>query len=134
MYGLVLEGGGAKGAYQIGAAKALQEMGIEIKGIAGSSIGAINGAMIAQGDLDKAYKIWAEMSLSRVFDVNDEYIEALKNLEINPDQLQYLLHKAKDILNNRGLDTTLMRDILEANIDEEKLRKSEQDLALLPFP
>jgi hypothetical protein len=34
-YGLVLEGGGAKGAYQIGAWKALKEAGIRIKGIRG---------------------------------------------------------------------------------------------------
>lgn len=32
-YGLVLEGGGAKGAYQIGAWKALKEAGIHVKGI-----------------------------------------------------------------------------------------------------
>ena len=42
-YGLVLEGGGAKGAYQIGAWKALKEAGIHIKGIAGTSVGALKG-------------------------------------------------------------------------------------------
>ena len=46
-YGLVLEGGGAKGAYQIGAWKALKEAGIHVKGIAGTSVGALNGALIA---------------------------------------------------------------------------------------
>ena len=40
-YGLVLEGGGAKGAYQIGAWKALQEAGIKLKGIAGTSVGCL---------------------------------------------------------------------------------------------
>lgn len=38
-YGLVLEGGGAKGAYQIGAWKALREAGVKLKGIAGTSVG-----------------------------------------------------------------------------------------------
>ena len=38
-YGIVLEGGGARGAYQIGAWKALKEAGIEIKGAAGTSVG-----------------------------------------------------------------------------------------------
>lgn len=50
-YGLILAGGGAKGAYQIGAWKAMRELDIEFEAIAGASIGAINGAMIAQGDL-----------------------------------------------------------------------------------
>ena len=53
-YGLVLEGGGAKGAYQIGAWKAMQEAGVKIKGIAGTSVGALNGALICMGDLEKA--------------------------------------------------------------------------------
>ncbi len=131
MYGLVLEGGGAKGAYQIGACKALQELGIEIKGVAGTSIGAINGAMIAQGDLEKAYEIWYSMSPSRVFDVNENYLKKLRNLEINQDNLQYIFNKARDILNNRGLDTTLMREILRENIDENKLRNSKIDFALV---
>jgi len=34
--GLVLEGGGAKGAYQAGAYKALLELGIEIDGVSGT--------------------------------------------------------------------------------------------------
>src|SRR5271170_4641725 len=44
---LVLQGGGALGAYQAGAYQALSEAGIEPDWIAGISIGAINGAIIA---------------------------------------------------------------------------------------
>ena len=46
MKGLILEGGGTKGAYQIGAYKALRDLGIEFQGVAGTSIGALNGAYI----------------------------------------------------------------------------------------
>jgi NTE family protein len=45
--GLVLSGGGAKGAYQVGVLKALKEFEIPIEGIAGASIGALNGAILA---------------------------------------------------------------------------------------
>ena len=45
-YGLALEGGGAKGAYQIGAWKALREAGIRFSAVSGTSVGALNGAMI----------------------------------------------------------------------------------------
>ncbi len=44
---LVLQGGGALGAYQAGAYEALSEAGYEPAWIAGISIGAINGAIIA---------------------------------------------------------------------------------------
>ena len=49
MKGLVLEGGGTKGAYQLGAYKALKELGMEFDGIVGTSIGALNAAFIIQG-------------------------------------------------------------------------------------
>ena len=45
--GLVLSGGGAKGAYHLGVMKAIQEMQISIDMIAGTSIGALNGAILA---------------------------------------------------------------------------------------
>jgi len=57
MYGVVLEGGGARGAYQIGVYKALIEEGIEVGGIAGTSVGALNGAVLVQGDFEKAYEL-----------------------------------------------------------------------------
>ncbi|MBI4290120.1 MAG: patatin-like phospholipase family protein [Betaproteobacteria bacterium] len=44
---LVLQGGGALGAYQVGVYQALHEAGIEPDWVIGTSIGAINGAVIA---------------------------------------------------------------------------------------
>ncbi|NWA05398.1 patatin-like phospholipase family protein [Pseudomonas gingeri] len=45
--GLVLSGGGAKGAYQVGVLKALHEAGARIDMISGASIGALNGGVLA---------------------------------------------------------------------------------------
>jgi len=47
---LVLQGGGALGAYQVGVVQALHEAGIEPDWVIGTSIGAINGALIAGND------------------------------------------------------------------------------------
>jgi NTE family protein len=44
---LVLQGGGALGAYQAGVYQALHEAGIEPDWVSGVSIGAINAAIIA---------------------------------------------------------------------------------------
>ena len=44
---LVLQGGGALGAYQIGVYQALHEAGVKLDWIIGTSIGAINAALIA---------------------------------------------------------------------------------------
>lgn len=74
-YGLVLEGGGAKGAYQIGAWKALKEAGVKIKGIAGTSVGALNGALICMGDIETAENLWKNISYSKIMSVDDEVVE-----------------------------------------------------------
>ena len=44
---LVLQGGGALGAFQVGVYEAMHEAGIEPDWVIGTSIGAINGAIIA---------------------------------------------------------------------------------------
>lgn len=51
---LVLQGGGALGAFQAGVYEALIELGIELDWIAGISIGAINAAIIAGNPRDTA--------------------------------------------------------------------------------
>lgn len=45
--GLVLSGGGAKGAYQVGVLKALLELDADIDMVAGASMGVLNGAVLA---------------------------------------------------------------------------------------
>src|SRR3569832_1657776 len=50
---LVLQGGGALGAYQVGVYQALHEAGIEPDWVTGVSIGAINSAIIAGNKPDK---------------------------------------------------------------------------------
>ena len=55
-YGLALEGGGAKGAYQVGAWTALREAGLKLSAVSGTSVGALNGAIFAdEVDFDRDY-------------------------------------------------------------------------------
>lgn len=62
--GLVLCGGGGKGAYQIGVWKAMREKGIEDEfcAVSGVSVGALNGALFCLGDLELAEETWKEVS------------------------------------------------------------------------
>ena len=74
--GIVLAGGGTKGAYQIGVWQALAENGImeHITGFSGSSIGAFNSALMVNGDLDLAKHIWEEASFFDFVNLNDDLI------------------------------------------------------------
>jgi len=62
---LVLQGGGALGAYQVGVYEALHEAGVEPDWIVGTSIGAINAAIIAgnkpQDRLTKLNEFWSRV-------------------------------------------------------------------------
>ena len=60
--GLVLSGGGAKGAYHIGCLRALRAFGLErFAAIAGSSVGAINAVLFATGHLDAVEDAWRSL-------------------------------------------------------------------------
>jgi NTE family protein len=131
MYGLVLEGGGAKGAYHVGAYKALKELGVEIGGIAGTSIGALNGAILIQGDLDKLEDIWINTKSSDLFNIDEKAITNLKTFNLQEINLPYLLNVSKEILSNRGLDTSKIRALLEEYIDEDVIRKSKLDFGIV---
>lgn len=58
--GLVLAGGGGKGAYEIGVFKYLHEVGLDSKFsvISGTSVGGLNAVLFALGDYELAEKIW----------------------------------------------------------------------------
>lgn len=57
-WGLVLSGGGGKGAYEVGAMKALIEAGVKINAVSGSSVGALNAALLATYDIKSIIEIW----------------------------------------------------------------------------
>jgi NTE family protein len=63
---LVLQGGGALGAYQAGVYEALAEAGIHLDWIAGVSVGAINGAIIAgnlpNSRIDRPCEFWTQVT------------------------------------------------------------------------
>lgn len=74
--GLVLSGGGGKGAYQVGVLKALKEKGLldSVTAISGASIGAVNAMLYAMDDIDLMYKAWDDIDMQTVFDVDLEML------------------------------------------------------------
>lgn len=131
MLGLALEGGGAKGAFHMGAVKAFFEEGYRFDGIAGTSIGAINGAIIAQGDFEAGYKLWQTMDNSLLFDIEQMQMEKILNRDFDKEAFIYLTSKIKQIIENKGIDTSKMRKILDDIVDEDKLRRSKIDLGIV---
>ena len=112
---LVLAGGGARGAYEVGVWQAMSELGMEIDIVTGSSVGSINGAMVCQGDLELSLRMWKEMETHKVFDVH----EGFHNFDY-----------AKEIILNKGAGSTRLNELLDKYVDEEKIRASSIDYGL----
>jgi NTE family protein len=84
---LVLPGGGARGAYQVGVLKALAAVmegdRLPFPVIAGISVGAINAAAIAQhaddfvGAVERLERLWSAMHAGEVFDIELGGLQAL---------------------------------------------------------
>ena len=133
-YGIVLEGGGAKGAYQIGAWKALREAGVRIKGIAGASAGSLNGALICMDDLEKAEDIWKNIEYSRVMDVSDETIKALKKKDFKALNMQEILNSGFQFIKDGGFDVTPLKNLIAEVVgDESRIRESDRELFAVTY-
>lgn len=132
-YGIVLEGGGARGSYQIGAWKALREAGIRIRGIAGASVGALNGALMCMDDLEHAEYIWENIAYSKVMDIDDELMDQLKNGRLRDLKLKAVAENALRLLKEGGFDIAPLKNLITETVDEDKIRSSERDLYITTF-
>ncbi len=131
--GLVLEGGGARGAYQAGVLKALFEAGYKFDGVAGTSVGALNGVMVAQNRFEDSMKIWREIDFANVLDINNNYGENVVNKNFDQETIRYFYKYVKKIIGQGGLDTTKIKNLIKANIDEDLLRDSGIDFGIMTY-
>ncbi|WP_018619234.1 patatin-like phospholipase family protein [Spirosoma luteum] len=113
--GLALSGGGARGIAHLGVIKALREMDIHFDQIAGTSAGAITGALLAQGYTpDESLKIiesssfvrhlrpaWNRMGLFRLDTIVDLYRKYIPHDSF--EGLQIPLHVVAVALNEGEL-------------------------------
>lgn len=124
-YALALEGGGARGSYQIGAVEALKEAGVKISAAAGSSVGALNGALIAMDRLDIAKELWYNMSFSKVMDVDDVQMKKLFSGRLLDLDLKGVHTKLKKVLKEGGFDVAPLKNLIKETLDPEKIRNSD---------
>ena len=130
-YAIALEGGGAKGAYEIGVWKALDEIGLKYNAVSGTSVGALNGALMAMRDLPRAIEVWSNIRMSQVMDLgnmDDEDVKKIMEGELEFGDWQNLLSQAVDVIRNRGLDVSPLRAWVHEVVDPERIRNSDVQL------
>lgn len=127
-YGLVLAGGGTKGAYEVGAWKALKEMNINITAISGASIGAINAALIIQDDFRKLLNIYETINVENIVDVKDK-LRNKRNI-LSPKNVVPL---ATEYVKLKGFDNKPLREMMEKYLDIDKIYNSSIDFGMTTY-
>ncbi|MFN3284400.1 MAG: patatin-like phospholipase family protein, partial [Pseudothermotoga sp.] len=129
---LVLSGGGGRGAYQIGVWKALNELGIEISGVYGTSVGAINGALIALGDFEFAERSWLDVTFEDVMDI-PESVKKVITGRFTDLSIPEAIDAAKQLISEGGIDITPLREKMKSLLPEEKIRTSKVHYGLVAY-
>lgn len=108
--GLVLAGGGARGSYQIGVKRALDELGFQPTVFTGTSVGCLNAALFAQEMDDIAESMWLTISD--------------KDVLVMPEKLwgKELLEFLRDVRDGNGMDVSPLEESVRMLIDEPRLR------------
>jgi NTE family protein len=120
---LVLSGGGAKGAWEAGAAVALIEQGLPVRLVAGSSAGALTAAMLADGRLDRLQALWRSLSRDQVYGLRPGVLFA----GLLPGWLTLLaLDQAGSLF-----DPAPLRELIAATLDFERVRASPRRLLVV---
>lgn len=119
---LVLGGGGAKGAYEVGAIAALDALGVKAGSVFGTSVGALHAAMYAQGSMDAAAELWSSIRLSDV--VSEESLAIADDAENIFDHPEKLLEFITRYAHQKGVDVSPLMEILHRLIDEDRVRRS----------
>ena len=130
-YAIALEGGGAKGGYEIGVWQALDEAGIKYNAVSGTSVGALNGGLMAMRNLPRAKDAWNNMKLGKVIELDEEQEENLSrafNGDIGLDDVQRLIPEALEIIKNRGLDVAPLRAWVREVVDAKAIKESDVEL------
>lgn len=112
---LVMPGGGGRGAYQVGVAKALLESGLKFDMAFGTSIGALNAAFLAQGEIKRLEEIWCNLRPWDIFKLP------------NAQQLGRMVLGRKLGM----LDTGPLEDILRREADLRRLKQAEMKVRVV---
>lgn len=112
MRAIVLSGGGAKGSYEIGVWKALRHLNINYDIVTGTSVGALNGALMVQKDYLKALFLWYNLKYKDVFEIKENYTE------------EEIKKFYKDEILKGGIDITNLETTVEKLINKKKFFKS----------
>lgn len=124
MRAIVLSGGGAKGAYEIGVWKALRKLHYSYDIVTGTSVGALNAALMVQRDYLKAVWLWYHMDYRVIFGRDFDAKEALGDKNI-------IAGYAKNFFRTGGMDIQGLESTIDRCLKIKKFYRSPIDFGLV---
>lgn len=129
--GLVLSGGGGKGAYHIGVWKALRELSVDIniKGVSGTSVGALNTVLFAQGDYYLAEGVWKSISSDIILKLDfKKLLLKLVTMGVLKGNLYTLSLILSDVYGGGLFSREGLLEIIDEYVDLYDIKNNELDL------
>lgn len=125
---IVLSGGGAKGAYQIGVWKALKKMHLKYDIVTGTSAGALNGAFMTQKDYYKAISMWENINFDMVLDaqIKGDFKTTTGKKQIIKDYIKELISD-----DGIGMNVSKLENTVDKYINPRKFYNSNVDFGLV---
>ncbi len=127
MRAIVLSGGGSKGAYQMGVWAALKKLNIHYDIVTGTSVGALNAALMVQKTFYKGLFFWYNLNSKMIF--NEDLKQDYHTKEGKKEILKWY---AKGALNG-GIEVKGLEDTIRQVIQPKKVLKSNVDMGIVTF-
>lgn len=128
---LVLGGGGARGCYEIGVWKALDEGGIRFDAVCGTSIGALVGAMYVQGELEKMIHFVDTIHPQAIAEDLFAFPETLGKWIAERKEIGSFI--SKYILSRSGMDISPLKGVIADMFSYPAFHDSPVDFACMTF-
>ena len=130
--GLVLDGGGGKGAYQIGVWKYLKEVGLDnnIKAISGTSVGGLNACLFALNDYGLAETLWTQKIQDKILsldvekkDIKDIFTQIMNILSIPHNTAIAIFNFLKTLVFKGFFSRKGLSDLIDEYVDLDAVSK-----------
>lgn len=128
---IVLAGGGAKGSYQFGFWRAIREMGLEFHIVTGSSVGALNGAMMASGLFERGIEMWNSIRTEDIITSSPTAISQVIDTDGIASSLRSFLGDMGENAVKLEMDPFPLGNLIDGYLDEKALRESETDFGIM---
>lgn len=128
---IVFAGGGAKGSYQMGFWTAIRELGIDFHITTGSSVGALNAALLASGNYKGGLEMWSSITTEDIITKSPTQLSRLIDTGGIAASLKGIMGELAEDAVNVKMDPFPLNGLLKKFFSETQLRSGNVELGIM---